>query len=91
MAIPQYDPPTHKCLLHNLILGCVGEYFRVTDTLAPFSLTPISFNTTSVLTTLHLDLDGYFSFFLKDYEPDQDLKLSSDSFKLTFQRMSHYW
>jgi hypothetical protein len=49
----------------------------------------MSFDTTSTLTTLHLDLDGYFLFILKDYELDQNLKLFSDSFKPTFQRMPH--
>jgi hypothetical protein len=29
------------------------------------------------------------SLFLKDYERDQDLELSSDYFKLTFKWMSH--
>jgi hypothetical protein len=57
--------------------------------LAPFSPTPTSSNTISVLTALHFNSHGYFSFFLEDYEPDQDFKLSFDSFKLAFQRMPH--
>jgi hypothetical protein len=57
--------------------------------LAPFSPTPTFFNTTLVLTTLHLELDGYFSFFFKDYKLDQDLELSFDSFKLVFKHKSH--
>jgi hypothetical protein len=57
--------------------------------LAPFSPAPTSSNTTSTLTTLHLESNGYFPFFLKDYEPNQDFKLSFDSFKLTFQCMPH--
>jgi hypothetical protein len=57
--------------------------------LASFAPTPTSFDTTSVFTTLHLKSNGYFSFFLKNYELDQDLELSSDSFKLAFQCMLH--
>jgi hypothetical protein len=89
LLLPQHDPPTHKCLFHNLVLRCVGEYFRATHALAPFSPAPISSNTTSALTALHLDSDGYFLFFLKDYELNQYLEFSFDSFKLAFQHMSH--
>jgi hypothetical protein len=49
----------------------------------------MSFNTTSILVTLHLESNGYFPLFLADYEPNKDLELSFDSFKLTFQCMSH--
>jgi hypothetical protein len=86
---PQHDPPTHKYLLHNLTIGHAGEYFRAACTLAPFSPTPTSFDITSIFTTLDPELDGYFLFFLEDYELDQDLELSSDYFKLTFQHMPH--
>jgi hypothetical protein len=41
----------------------------------------------STLTTLHLELDDHFLFFLEDYELNQDLKFFYDSFKLTFQHM----
>jgi hypothetical protein len=51
--------------------------------LAPFSPTLLS-----IFTTLHLELDGHFLLFLKDYELNQDLELSSNSYKLTFQHMS---
>jgi hypothetical protein len=57
--------------------------------LAPFPPKPTSFNTALTLTTLHLNLDGYFPLFLENYELDQDFELSSDSFKLAFQRMPH--
>jgi hypothetical protein len=57
--------------------------------LAPFSPTPMPFETTSTFTTLHLDLDGFFIIFFKNYEPNGNLELFSDSFKLTFQCMSH--
>jgi hypothetical protein len=57
--------------------------------LAPFSLAPISFDTTLTLTPLHPNLENYFSLILEDYEPNQDLKLFFDSFKLAFQRMRH--
>jgi hypothetical protein len=33
-------------LLHNLVIGCVGEYFRTTRSLTPFSLAHTSFDTT---------------------------------------------
>ncbi len=49
----------------------------------------MSFNTTLVLITLHLELDGYFSFFLKDYDLDKDFEVFYDSFKLAFERMLH--
>jgi hypothetical protein len=85
----QHDPLAHKRLLYNLIFGHVGEYSRTTRTLAPFSPTPMSSDTTSTLTTLHSELNGYFLFFLEDYKPNQDLELSFNSFKLAFQRMPH--
>jgi hypothetical protein len=42
------------------------------------------FDTTLALTALHLESDDFFMFFLENYELDQDLEFSSDSFKLTF-------
>jgi hypothetical protein len=60
-----------------------------TCVLAPFFLAPASSSTTSVSTALHPKLDGYFPFFFKDYEPNQDLELSFNSFELAFQHMSH--
>jgi hypothetical protein len=66
-----------------------GEYSWVARVLAPFFLTPMSFDTTLALTTLHLKSYGYFPFFLKDFEPNQNLKFSSNSFKLAFQHMPH--
>jgi hypothetical protein len=53
MAFPQHDPPTYKCIIHSLVLGCVGEYFRATRALAPLSPTPTSFDTTLTLCALH--------------------------------------
>ncbi len=44
----------------------------------------MSSDTTLNLTALHPKLNGYFSFLKKVYELDQDLNLSSNSFKLTF-------
>jgi hypothetical protein len=89
IPFPQHDPPTHKCFFCSLALGHVGEYFRVTRILAPFSPTPMFFDNTLALTTLHLELNGYFLAFFEDYELDQDFKFSSDSFKLAFQCMLH--
>jgi hypothetical protein len=66
----QHDLPTHKCLLRSLALGYVWEYFRTTCTLALFSLASTFFDTTSTLITLHPETNGYFSFFLEDYEPN---------------------
>jgi hypothetical protein len=57
--------------------------------LAPFSFAPMSSNTTSTFITLHLELDGYFLFFLKNNKLNQNFELSSNFFKLTFQRMPH--
>jgi hypothetical protein len=72
-----------------LTFGRAGEFFQIARTLAPFSFTFMSFNTTSIFTTLHPESDGYFLFFLEDYKLDQDLEFSFDSFKLTFERMPH--
>jgi hypothetical protein len=57
--------------------------------LAPFSPTPTSSNTAPSLIALHYESNGYFPLFFKDYEPNQDLELSSNSFKLAFQCMPH--
>jgi hypothetical protein len=46
-------------------------------------------DTTSTFTALHPESNGYFLFFLEDYESNQNLKLSSDSFKVAFQFMPH--
>jgi len=89
IIFPQHDLLTHKCLLCSLALVCAREYSWTIHALAPFFPTPTSFDTTSTLTTLHPESNGYFSLFLQDYKPDQDLKLFSNSFKLTFQCMPH--
>jgi len=89
VPFPQQDPPTHKQNFCSLFFGCAREYSRATHALAPFSLTPTYFNTTLSLIALHLNSNGYFPFFLKDYKLDQDLELSSNFFKLTFQCMPH--
>jgi hypothetical protein len=83
MPLPQHDFSIHKHFFHSLILECVREYFLAIHTLAPFFLA-----LTSILATLHHKLDGHFSLFLEDYELNQDLELSSNSSKLTFQHMS---
>jgi hypothetical protein len=88
-ACSQHDSLVHKCFLCSLILKCAWEYFRATHAFTPFSPTPMSFNTTSTFTTLHNELDGYFLFFLKDYDLNQNFKFFSNSFKLTFQCMPH--
>jgi len=89
IPFPQHDFPTHKHLLHSLALGFAREYSWVACALVPFPFTSMSFDTTLTFTTLHLEIDVYFSFFLEDYKLDQDLKLSSDSFKLVIKCMSH--
>ncbi len=66
MPFPQHNTPYHKCLLHNLVLGCVGEYFKATCALGLFSPTPTLFDTTLIFTTLKFDLDDYFLLFLED-------------------------
>jgi hypothetical protein len=47
----------------------------------------MSSKTTLALTSLHLELDGCFLFFFEKYE--LHFKLSSNSYKLAFQRMPH--
>jgi hypothetical protein len=74
IPFPQHDLPIHKHLLRSLTFGHVEEYFQAIRVMAPFFPAPISFNTTSTLTTLHPKSNGYFHFFLEDYEPNQDLK-----------------
>jgi len=49
----------------------------------------MSSNTNSTFTTLHFESNGYFSFLLKDYNLNQEINISCNSFKLTFQRISH--
>jgi hypothetical protein len=46
---------------------------------------------TQLKLSLHYTLisNGYFPFFLKDYKPNQNLNLSFNFFKLTFQHMLH--
>jgi hypothetical protein len=85
----QHDPPIHKHFFCSLIIRHAREYSKTTYALAPFLLTPTSFNITLTLNALHLDLDDYFLLLLKDYEPYQYLEFSSDSFKLAFQSMPH--
>ncbi len=89
VPFPQNDPTTHKRLFPILILKCLREYSRATHALAPFSPTPMSFDTTLVLTALHPESNGYFPLFLKNYELDQNLELFSNSFKPSFQHMPH--
>jgi hypothetical protein len=89
VSFPQHDPPTHKHLFNNLILGHARKYFLTTHTLAPFSLASMSLDTTSTFITLHPKSNGCFPFFLEDYELNQDIELSSYSFKLAFQCMPH--
>jgi hypothetical protein len=71
------------------IIKCAKKYSRTTRALALFPPTPTSSDTTSALTTLHLESDGYFLFFLEDYEPNQNFELFFDSFKEAFQHMPH--
>ncbi len=89
VPFPKHDLLAHKHFFCSLILGHTWEHSRIICTLAPFSPTPTSFNTTSILTTLHPNSYGYFLLILNHYEPDQNFKLSSKSFKLAFQRMPH--
>jgi hypothetical protein len=88
MPLALHDLPTHKHFFHNLILGHVGEYSLVACTLAPYFPTLMSSNTTLVLITLHFELDRFPPFFGRlEVNQNQDLELSFDSFKLTFQCM----
>ncbi len=89
MLLSQHDPLVHKHCFQNLVFRRVREYFKVTCTLAPFSPAPLSSDTILALIALHPELDGYFSLFLENYELDQDLEFSSDSFNLAFQCMPH--
>jgi len=68
MPPSQHDLPTHKHLFCNLVLKRALEYFQITCTLAPISLTPTSFDTTLTFTALHRELDIIFLLFLEDNE-----------------------
>jgi hypothetical protein len=65
------------------------EYFCEIHVLTPFFLAPMSCNITLTFIVLHLESNDFFLLFLKYYKPNQNLELSFDSFKLTFQCMSH--
>ncbi len=71
IPFPKHDLLIHKCLFHTLTFGRVREYSQVVHILAPST----SSNPTLTLITLHLEPNGYILLFLKDYKPDQDLKL----------------
>jgi hypothetical protein len=47
----------------------------------------MSFDATLAFIILHLKSNIFFLFILEDYEPNQDIELSSYYFKLTFQHM----
>jgi hypothetical protein len=87
MPHAQHDPLIHKRLFHNLVFRHAEEYSRTTSVLASFSLASTSFDTTLTFIVLHPKSNSFFLFFLEDYEPNQDLELSSYYFKLTFQHM----
>jgi hypothetical protein len=91
MPLAQHDPLTHKHIICNLILGCAREYFQATCVLAPFFSTPTSSEMISTFTTLYFKSNNFFPLFLEDYESNQDLELSFDSFKLTFQQMPNFF
>ncbi len=74
MPLPHHDPQGHKRLHCSLILRHVGEYFRTTRIFTPLSFTPMSSDTTLAFIALHLKSNGYFRFFLKDYELSQDFE-----------------
>jgi hypothetical protein len=89
IPFPQHDLPTHKCFLFSLAFDYAGEYFWAVRVLAPFFFACMSFDTTSIFITLHPESNGYYSFFFKDYEPNHDIELFFNSFKLAFQHMPH--
>ncbi len=68
IPFPQHDLPIHKHLLYSLAFGHIKEYFQGARILAPFSITPMSFDSTSAFTTLHPKLDGYFLLFFENYK-----------------------
>jgi len=70
MPFPQHNYPIHKHFFHILVLKHVMGYSQVIHILAPFSFAPTSSNTSSTFIALHLELNGYFSLFLKDYKLD---------------------
>jgi len=84
VSLPQHDPPTHKRLLYSLVFGRVKGILLSNLCFGTIFPAPMSFNTTLIFTALHLELDGYFPLFIKNYEPNQDLEFFYDSFKLTF-------
>jgi len=79
VSLPQHDPIILKHLPHNLVLEFAGECFQTTHVLAPLSLAPTSFDTTSTFIVLHLESNGYFPLFLENYKLDHGLELSFNS------------
>jgi hypothetical protein len=67
---PSFRTSLHKHLFYSLVLGHAVEYFQATCTLSPFFHAPTSVDITSIFITLHIKLNGFFSFFLKDYKLD---------------------
>jgi hypothetical protein len=70
MPFPQHYLIAHKYFFYSLVFKRLREYFQAIFIMAPFSPTPTSTNTTSIVTTLHHKLDGFFLLFLKDYKPN---------------------
>ncbi len=83
----RHDPLIHKCFFRNLIFRRAREYFRTASVLTSFAPAPMSFDATLAFIILHLKSNIFFLFILEDYEPNQDIELSSYYFKLTFQHM----
>ncbi len=65
IPFPQHDLPTHKNMFHNFSLWPCRGIFLSSCVLAPFSLAPMSFDTTLALTALHLESNGYNLFFFE--------------------------
>ncbi len=59
-------------LTHTFASPCFGHEPKVK---VAIFFTPTSSNTTSILTTLHLESNGYFLLFLENFELNQNLEL----------------
>jgi hypothetical protein len=89
LALPDFDStflaPLPRQLGQNFALGCIGEFVYVTTALAPLAPTLTSLKMVRNLLVLHpSDIDSPCSDSLLNFQPNANLELSMDSFRLVF-------
>jgi len=82
-------PPLHQ-LRQNLALQCIKEFMNLINVFAPLAPTLSSSKIVSTLLVLHSpNIDSPYLDSLLNFQPNSNLKLFVDSFKLTFLHMFH--